>query len=159
DLHGLELELARVVHVEEPGDPLGGRVDVVADPRVRIALDLFPEQGSATVEVLLDGGDLEVGIDLHVGRDQLAVLLQVFQGAAPAGDVFFGGFHGPNIYCQTFCLSSRLGYASRPWTPATWSRTSKRRRGQRSARSRSSGCTSRSSTPISRARSTVGSST
>src|SRR5262249_60221446 len=106
---------------------------------------------------LLDRGPLEVGIDLDVGRHQLTALLEVFEGAAQAGDVLLGGFHGPNIYGQTFCLSSRLGYASRPWTPGTWSRTSRRRRGPRSARSRSSGWPSRASTPIRRARSTGGS--
>src|SRR5436190_1078972 len=39
-LHDLVLEVLRVVDVQQPRDARGAREDVVADPRVRIALDL-----------------------------------------------------------------------------------------------------------------------
>ena len=56
----LVLERSRIVDVEEPGDALGAREDVVADARVRVALHLVEEQGGAAIEVLLDGRDLEM---------------------------------------------------------------------------------------------------
>ena len=86
-LDDLVLELSRIVDVQEPGDPLGAREDVVADARVRIALHLVEEQGGAAVEVLLDRRDLEVRVDLHVGADQLADGLEVLERRAKARDV------------------------------------------------------------------------
>src|SRR4030095_8352192 len=74
---------------QEPGDPLGAREDVVADARVRVALDLVEEEGSAAVEVLLDRRDLEVRSDLHVGADELADRLEVGKRRAEARDVLF----------------------------------------------------------------------
>src|SRR4029450_9460798 len=68
-------------------DALGAREDVVADARVRIALHLVEEQGRAAVEVLLDRGDLEGGIDPGGGGDQLAGGLQVREGRPKARDV------------------------------------------------------------------------
>src|SRR2546430_15313079 len=86
-LDDLVLELLRVVDVEQAGDARGAREDVVADPRVRIALDLVEEQGGAAVEVLLDRRDLEMGIDLDVGGDQLADCVEILECRAKTGDV------------------------------------------------------------------------
>ena len=74
-------------------DALGAGEDVVADARVRIALHLVEEQRGAAVEVLLDRGDLEMGIDLDVGGYQLAGRFQVpqFHG------VFGGGSQTPPV--------------------------------------------------------------
>jgi hypothetical protein len=86
-LHRPVLDPAWVLDVEELGDAFGAGEDVVADPRVRVALDPVEEEGSAAVEVLLDRGDLEVRIDLHIGADQLADGLEVLEGRAQAPDV------------------------------------------------------------------------
>src|SRR2546426_11575499 len=86
-LDDLVLEVSRVVDVQELGDALGVREDVVADARVRVALHLVEEQGRASVEVLLDRRDFEVRIDLHVRGDQLADGLEVLERRAKAPDV------------------------------------------------------------------------
>jgi len=103
-LHGLELELARVVHVEEPGDPLGGRVDVVANARVRIALDLLPEQRRAAVEVLLDGGDLEVGSTSTSVETSSPFSFRYSRVLRRLEMSFLVGFMARHLR-QTFCLS------------------------------------------------------
>src|SRR5207237_10468843 len=86
-LDGSVLEVAGIVDVEEARDALGAREDVVADARVRIALDRVEEQRGAAVEVLLDGRDFEMGVHLDVGGDELADRVEIVEGRAQAGDV------------------------------------------------------------------------
>ena len=47
---------------------------------------LVEEHGAAAVEVLLEAGDLEVGIDLTVGLDQVTLQLEPLEGRAKIGD-------------------------------------------------------------------------
>ena len=49
---------------------------------VRLALDVVEQDRTAAIHVLLQAGDLQVGIDLLVGLDQFAGGAQPFQGRA-----------------------------------------------------------------------------
>src|SRR2546425_1176399 len=86
-LHRLELELPRLLDAEEVSDPLRRSVDVVGEAGVRVTLDVLEEDRRATVQALLDGCELEVGVDLDVRAEQFPRLLQVLQRGAQAGDV------------------------------------------------------------------------
>ena len=49
---------------------------------IGLALDVVEQDRAAAIHVLLQAGDLEVGIDLLVGLDQVALLAQPFERAA-----------------------------------------------------------------------------
>ena len=52
---------------------------------IGLALDLVENDRATAVEVLLQAGHLEIGIDLLVGLDQVALLAQPFERAAQIG--------------------------------------------------------------------------
>ena len=51
---------------------------------VGLALDLVEQHRAAAIEMLLQSGDLEVGIDRLVGLDQVALRLEHLQRVAQA---------------------------------------------------------------------------
>ena len=86
NLHRLERlaqrlgELAHALGVALPAEHLVDDVHVAEqigdDAVVGLALDVVEHHRAAAVHVLLQAGDLEVGIDLLVGLDQVALRLQ-----------------------------------------------------------------------------------
>ena len=68
------------VHVaEQVGDDL----------MVGLALDVVEQHRTAAVHVLLQAGDLEVGVDLLLGLDEVTLFPQPFQGGAQVAGVHF----------------------------------------------------------------------
>jgi hypothetical protein len=57
---------------------------LVSRPVIGLALDLVEQHRAAAIEMLLQAGEFEVGIDRLVGLDQVALGLQLFQRVAQA---------------------------------------------------------------------------
>ena len=89
-VHGLG-DLADAVHrsleAEHLVDDVQVREEIGDRPRVRLALDAVEQEDRSAVEVLLQPRDLQVGVDLHVGLEHVALGLEELERTAERGDV------------------------------------------------------------------------
>ena len=79
-------ELARAFDVIGPSEHLVDDVHVAKqigdDAMVGLALDVVEQHRAAAIEMLLQSGDLEIGVDRLVGLDQIAACLEPFECVA-----------------------------------------------------------------------------
>ena len=83
-------ELARAVGVVGPAEHLVDHFDVAEQvgeqAMIGLALDVVEQDRAAAVHLLLDRGEFQIGIDLLVGLDQVALGPEPFQGVAQVVD-------------------------------------------------------------------------
>ena len=113
-------ELARALDVVLPAEHLVDDVDVAEQVGehavVRLALDVVEQHRAAAVEMLLQAGDFEVGVDRLVGLDQVALGLEPFQRAAQVDHRFARG--GCLFLADCFLHGRQLRFVSSSHLPA-----------------------------------------
>jgi hypothetical protein len=112
-------QLPGALGVVSPAKHLVDDVDVAEEiryhPAVRLTLDLVEQDGAAAVQVLLQTGDLEIGIDLFVGFDEVTLGLEPLQCASQIRDS--PGRRADRLLSE--CTHERLLLSAFPsWRPA-----------------------------------------
>ena len=81
-MRDLSRPVDRALEAEHPVDDVDVGEEVRDRPRVRFALDAIEEKHRTAIEMFLQAGDLEVGIDFDTGRQHITLSIEELERLA-----------------------------------------------------------------------------